>query len=87
MPDPVTARARKWCLYPGVHGNPSTGCACGEIEGAVREALEEAKQIADRIYTREHDATPEYRLDGFQVAWEISDAIAALREGRDVPKA
>ena len=46
-PDPVTALARKWCQHPGTHGDPSTGCACGEIAAAVREALEEAEKVCD----------------------------------------
>ena len=93
MPNPTTAaewaeEALKGAMIPG--GSDIVALYHARVVRAikdyavqqVREALEEAKQRVDRIFTREHNADPDDKHDGQEVAAEISDALLLTRELR-----
>ena len=76
VPDPVTARARKWCPrhgdddLEGLTGLPSE-CSCKRIAAAVREALEEAEKKVETLHQPQRGQV------------YVFDVIAALREEWD----
>lgn len=76
----VEGLARKWCPRCG-GGVPYNACECDRLKAAIKEALEEVEKAVQSIYIREHNAVPDDKHDGQEVAREIIAALQAALRG------